>query len=216
MISENDFFFLQGVLTSAITYPRYRSNINTLQELFQSNLTLGIHNRHVRLFNRSIEPENKYYASVMNRIETINDEKNKEIIEERQFQYAVLMRKTEALYISRMTVNRQNGRPIFHVVPDCPVPCFIVYGLRYGSPYLNKIDNIIHHLHQGGISQFWAESEEQKGTQNKFGTENKEKPLNLGNVKEIFVVWSIGLLISIIVFFVEIIFYRHRNFVRHV
>ncbi|XP_063826455.1 uncharacterized protein LOC135075937 [Ostrinia nubilalis] len=205
---------IDGIITSAITYPRYRDNINSLDELLRSNLTLAVHNRHIRLFNRSIS-ENIHYDSFIKRVEFVNDVKKKEIIDERLFKYAVLMRKTDALYISRNIINKDNGRPVFHIVPECPVPCSIVYGLKYGSPYLNKLNDILNHLYQGGILQYWAKTEEYKGNQKLINVGNKDKPLNLRNLKEIFFVWFIGLFISVVVFFVEVCAHMHRNFVRH-
>ncbi|VVD00565.1 unnamed protein product, partial [Leptidea sinapis] len=109
---------IDGIITSAITYPRYKPDISTLSELFQSNLTFGIHNRHRIIFNNSLPDE--YYEMISDRIEIVNDQKIKQIIDERQFQYALLLRKTDALFISRKPSNMLSGRPIFHTVEECP------------------------------------------------------------------------------------------------
>ncbi|XP_072932992.1 uncharacterized protein [Epargyreus clarus] len=195
-----------GIITSAIAYVRFKPDISTWKELIHTNLTFGVHNRHVRIFNKSLSEE--YYETVMKRMEVFNDQKIKEVIVQRQFQYAVLLRKSDAQYISRKQSNMQDGRPLFHTVEECPVPCSIVYGLRYGSPYLTRINNLLHHLNQGGILQYWSQSDEftlYKGHKKAiYNGDNKErKPLNTKNLKEMFIVMMIGVLIATSSFIVE-------------
>lgn len=184
--------------------------MNTLRQLVESDLTIGVHNRHIRLFNRSLDEYS--YNLLKNRIKILNDKKIGEIITKRQFQYAVLLRKLDLLIISRDVSNMENGRPLFRILPECPFPGSIVYGLRYGSPYLNKLNSILHHLNQGGILQHWAKSEEFKN-QNPYNPDNNKelKSLTLGNLQELFIVWAIGLTVSTIVFLIEILYnVKHR------
>ncbi|XP_068617397.1 uncharacterized protein [Battus philenor] len=209
---------VDGIITSAIAYPRYKPDINTLPELVHTNLTFAVHNRHLRIYKRSLSPE--YYNIISKRTKAFNDDKIKEAIVKRQFQYALLLRKTDAQYISRQQSNMDNGRPLFHTVEECPVPCSIVYGLRYGSPYLPKLNNILHHLNQGGILQYWSKSEDfafyQSNAKSLYAEENKErKPLSGENVMEIFIVLFIGLSVSVLAFSGEILLYyiarRRKN-----
>ncbi|KPI95857.1 hypothetical protein RR46_11570 [Papilio xuthus] len=197
-----------GIITSAIAYPRYKPDINTLSELLQTNLTFAVHNRHLHIYNRSLGGE--YYNVIRKRTQIFGDSQIKQAIVKRQFQYAILLRKTDAQFISRQQSNMINGRPLFHTVEECPVPCSIVYGLRYGSPYLPKLNNILHHLNQGGILQYWSKSDEyslyRTNGKSIYGDENKErKPLSNENVKEIFVVLLIGVSVSLLVFIIEIL-----------
>lgn len=179
-------------------------------DLISSNLTLAVHNRHFNLFNKSLDDYT--YNILKDRIEVVNDNKITSIIEERQLEYAVLLRKADILSISRNLTNIKHGRPIFRVLSDCPLPIVIVYGLRFGSPYLNKVNDILHHLNQGGILEHWAKSDEFKVDENLSNPDNKEKkPLNLGNLQELFVVWSFGLILSTIVFLFEIILHGKRQ-----
>lgn len=202
------YFLFQGIITSAIAYPRYKEDINTLDELLATNLTLGVHNRHIRIYKRSISPE--LLDKIMERTEIFNDKKIKQVIEERQYHYAVLLRKSDAQYISRRPSNMKNGRPLYHTVGDCPVPCSVVYGLRYGSPYLPRLNYLLKHLNQGGILRHWTESDEYTLLQTKnkvsYVENNKEKkPLDMKNVREVIIVWSFGLFISTTVFIIELI-----------
>ncbi|CAG9787622.1 unnamed protein product [Diatraea saccharalis] len=198
---------IEGIITSAITYPRYRSKVNTLDELFDSNLTLGVHNRYIEIFNASLTHSAR--EKLKTRIETINDKKIVEIIEERNFQYALLLRKSDAISVTQKVKNMAHDRPIFQVMQECPIPCFIVYGLRYGSPYLRKIENTLHHLNQGGIMNFWLKVEEYNIKRNIFNTDDKYlKPLSLANLRSVFIVWSIGLALSTVSFLLEILIYR--------
>lgn len=145
----------------------------------------------------------------MSRTIVFNDQKIKEVIEGRQYNYAVLLRKSDAQYISRKPSNMKNGRPLYHTVGDCPVPCSVVYGLRYGSPYLPRLNYLLNHLNQAGILRYWTESDEYTlfQTHNKatYVENNKEKkPLNMKNVREVIIVWSFGLFVSTVVFIIEL------------
>lgn len=116
--------------------------------------------------------------------------------------------------MSRKPANMLEGKPLFYTMPDCPLPCFIVYGLRYGSPYLNRLNSIIHHLFQAGILQYWSRTEEHNVDRRRLGAiENKErKPLNMKNLQEMFYVLGIGLFISTVVFVLEILYHKfNRN-----
>ncbi|XP_047531269.1 uncharacterized protein LOC125066972 [Vanessa atalanta] len=208
---------IDGIITSAITYPRFKPDINSIPEIFQTNLTIGVHTRHLKLFKRSLSDE--YSEELLKKIEVMNDKKIKKIIENREFQYALLLRKSDAEYISRKPSNVADGRPLYHTMLDCPVPCSIVFGLRYGSPYLQRLDYIFNHLNQGGILQYWMKSDEYTlfQTRNKilFADDSKDKkPLNTNNLKEVFIVWSIGILISTFIFLVETLVY-HINKIPH-
>ncbi|XP_026496413.2 uncharacterized protein LOC113400930 [Vanessa tameamea] len=208
---------IDGIITSAITYPRFKPDINSIPEIFQTNLTIGVHTRHLKLFKRSLSDE--YSEELLKKIEVMNDKKIKKIIENREFKYAMLLRKSDAEYISRKPSNVVDGRPLYHTMLDCPVPCSIVFGLRYGSPYLQRLNYIFNHLNQGGILQYWMKSDEYTlfQTRNKIllADDSKDKkPLNTNNLKEVFIVWSIGILISTFIFLAETLVY-HINKIPH-
>ncbi|CAH0399921.1 unnamed protein product [Chilo suppressalis] len=201
---------IDGIITSAITYPRYISKINTFQELVNSNLTLGVYERHADMFNISLTASDR--ERLKNRIEIVNNKKVKQLIEHRNFHYALLLRKTDALSISRKIKNMENGRPIYQVMADCPIPCYIVYGLRNGSPYLRKIENILHHLYQGGITNYWLETENYKVAQILFDFESKTlKSLSLANLWSVYVVWTIGISLSSLAFLLELLIHYCYN-----
>lgn len=191
-------------------YPRFRKNLGLLELFTRTNLSLGIHNRDFKLFNESLD--NALYNIVKDRIEIFNDQKIKKFIDERQNQYATLLRRSDADYIIRRPKNIKLSRSLFYVIPDCPVPCFIVYVLRYGSPYLNKINYILRQLYQAGILQHWMTTEEYSEYKDTFVNENKyRKPLNSNGMKEVFMVYLVGVLISIVVFISEILIYKIIN-----
>lgn len=180
-----------------------------MSELVDSNLTIGIHNRDKKLFLKSLTSEQ--LKVLEDRIEILGDRKIKEVIETRQFKYALLLRQSDAVYISKKLSNLHNGRSIFHVMEDCPVPCSIVYGLRYGSPYLKRINYILDHLNQGGILNQWSTTEE-FSLQRKISTNDKEKkPLDMTTLQEVFYVWLIGLFGCVIVFVLELASYHYRR-----
>ena len=180
-------------------------------QLATSNLTLGIHNRDAGIFNNSL-PSN-YYTKIKKRIVPFNDKQIKQALDKREFQYAILLRKSDSQYVSSKPANMHDGKPYFYTIPDCPLPCFIVYGLRYGSPYLNRLNYIIHHLFQAGILQYWSKTEEYSIDRSRLGAiDNKErKPLNITNLQEMFYVLAIGEFISTVVFILEIVYHRFKR-----
>ncbi|XP_041980150.1 uncharacterized protein LOC121733837 [Aricia agestis] len=201
---------IDGIITSAISYPRYKPDIDTLAKLLKTNVTFGVHNRDFLLFNKSLIPE--YYEQFKDRVEIVNDDKIKQILDKRDFGYAILLRKTDADYIARKPSNIVRGRPIYHTVQDCPVPCSIVYGLKYGSPYLPRLNYLLHHLNQGGILQYWSLTDEftPRNVKTKELTKDK-KALSTDNLKEFFIVWIVGLATSTGIFFSEFIVYAARR-----
>ncbi|CAH2229774.1 jg5795 [Pararge aegeria aegeria] len=199
---------IDGIITSSVSYPRYKHDANTISELVKANFTFGVHNRHMKIFKKSLSGE--YYNEIIKRTVTFNDQNIKDAIDKRQFQYAILLRKSDAQYITRKPTNMENGRPLYHSVAECPVPCSIVYGLRYGSPYLPRLDNILGHLNQGGILEYWSKSDEYTlfQTHNKVLYVDNDKgqtSLNVKNLKEVFFVWFIGIFVSFIIFVIELL-----------
>lgn len=172
----------------------------------------------MQLFNKSINPE--YFKLVKNRLEILSDKKIKDIIDRKNYHYAILLRKSDALFITRKPENMKDGRPLYHMALECPIPCSIVYGLRHGSPLLPRINNFLHHLNQAGILTHWTQSDEYTLYQNlgvRFYTRDgkEKKPLNLENLREFFMVFGIGLLISFIAFIFEILTTHCRSLVDH-
>ncbi|XP_075975662.1 uncharacterized protein LOC142976258 [Anticarsia gemmatalis] len=198
---------IDGIITTAITYPRYKTDLNTLAELGRSNLTLAIHNRDFNIVNKSLSPE--FYEQTKDRIELFNDKKIKQAIDEKRFEYAILLKKTDAQFITRRPNNMDNGKPLFYVVPDCPLPCSIVYGLRYGSPYLPRLNYILRQLYQGGILQYWTRTEENSNRRSLLSVKsNERKALSIMNLQEMFYVLLIGEVISTLVFALELLLYK--------
>ncbi|KAH9643046.1 hypothetical protein HF086_004614 [Spodoptera exigua] len=199
---------IDGIITSAVTYPRYKPDIQTMKELGASNLTFGIHNRDFRLFNNSLTPN--FFNVVKNRIVPFSDKKIREVLDKREYQYAILLRKTDSQYVCRKASNMEDGKPLFYTIPECPVPCFIVYGLRYGSPYLSRLNYIVYRLFEGGILQYWGKTEEYSVDRSRFSSiQSKDrKPLSITNLQEMFYMLAIGELISAFVFILEIILHK--------
>lgn len=170
----------------------------------------------MKIFTKSLSGEN--YEEFVKRTVTFNDQNIKDAVDHRKFQYAILLRKSDAQYITRKPANMENGRPLFHTVAECPVPCSIVYGLRYGSPYLPRLDNILSHLNQGGILDYWTKTDEHTlyQTHNKilYAENNKgQSTLNVENLKEVFFVWFFGIFVSFVAFVIEIAVhaYKYKN-----
>lgn len=204
-------FSLQGIITSAITYPRYKADINTMSELAHTNLSIAVHNRDFVLFNKSLNTE--HYDLLKDRIVIFNDKKIKDFFDKRQFEYATLLRKSHALKIIKKPKNMKNGRSLFHIMGDCPVPSFIVYGLRYGSPYLPRINKFLFHLMEGGILQYWNEAESYTLYRKNLVKVNKErKPLNNSSLIEVYMVLLFGLLVSVVSFIIEILWHSFKQF----
>lgn len=180
-----------------------------------SNLTIGVHSRDLDIFKSSLTIN--YKEIFRNRIEIFNDLKIKNFIEERQFQYAVLMRQSDARILTRKSSNIIDGKPLFHIMYECPLQCFIVYGLDYGSPYLGRVNYLFHHLSQGGILNHWIETDEntlikQQDSFLNVGGPAGLKPLNMDNLREVFIVLLCGYFLSIIGLLLEYGYYGIKLF----
>lgn len=201
------FYYFQGIVTSAITYPRYRKDLNYIWELKQSNLTLAIHNRHMNIFVSSLD--SILLNSLSSRIENVNDKKIKKIFDDNRVNYAVLLRNSDGEQICRKPFYMKNGEPLYHIMNECPVPTSVVYGLRFGSPHLPRLNQLLFFLQQAGILKHWLQTDQHNlydkdNKQLYIGNSKERKPLTMKILREVFYVWFFGAFISVCVFVIEI------------
>lgn len=96
----------------------------------------------------------------------------------------------------------------FHQVQQCAVPFLGVYGIRYGTPYKNRINFIIRQAQESGLLEKWERvntMSEQK-TQAKLHSGNGLVPFSLLHLQTAFYVYFIGCVIAIGAFLSETAF----------
>lgn len=109
-------------------------------------------------------------------------------------------------------------KPIFRVTSICLGPYYHVYPLRNESHLYSSLKKFIMKTQQSGLQLYWK-----RKTYTDILTEgyakiligvDEKKPLTLEFFYYIWIIWSIGLVISVIVFIMETIIYTSRKYVR--
>lgn len=189
----------QGTLVIYSTVSYFR-DINSLEDLDNSGLkiltTLNIFDYSdsevVNRFRRKI----LYYGgSNINRTAFKRD-------------VSVIERKQDAKFLMSTIFLGQDGRSLLHVTNFCPITYSVSFIVPKGSPFLDAFNKLIVKYVEGGFTKKWYKDmactialEKKMST----GQAVKQKSFNLEDMKVAFYMWAIGMLLSILVFSVELL-----------
>lgn len=198
----------EGNLTSNLVLRPTLADINTIKQLQASNLDIMTFGRYVDLlvkfFNQSTA-----YSGLEKRIRSVSSSGQlAKHIQAREFQYAYANKQHINKYLSMRKENFQYGRPLFHNVPECPVPFLVAYVVRIGSPYLARINSILRRAQENGMISYWDSEAEETSQGSKSNTGGGPVPLTLDHMQSAFYILAFGLVIAVIVLTAEIIYLK--------
>jgi hypothetical protein len=216
---------MKGMLVTGMTKPYYYPDINTLDELYASGLTIYTDspslidtfgtphiNRTFRRFdiNPTMGGLSRRVQTVVGTVDfwgVIATEKNVAAMARKSdYQYGVPLTKYQA----------SDGSPLLHVVRECPRHYLLGYLMPRGSPYLPYINDGIARLVEAGIVEHWKEiTPSNAGTHDRFNFSylreiaaiNKEnsKAFSLEDLQLAFYILAVGLSGSVTIFCFEIL-----------
>lgn len=200
----------QCKLSGPLIIPKDQPEINSIKELSQSNLKILSFAR----YNRQIieffsDPKYKgRYKPLFKLLKNCSISQFDEYIEKLDRSYGFANKHHINMHLRR--VNTLGSTVFYHPIEQCPVPYLGVYGIRYGSPYKDIIDFIIHQAQETGLIEKWERINQlnDKKSQAKLHNGHGNVAFNLNHLQTAFYIYLIGCATAIGAFFSEIMYER--------
>lgn len=197
-------------------------DINTMEQLADSELTIITPHVYVDILKNNLDLTQTEHAKIANRIiHDLSFDEARAKLNENNINYAY----ADKMHVTNFNVKKRNhytnGRPLLHEMSICPVPYLAVYIVTYGSPFKERINIIVRRTLESGLMNYWdAYMETQTRLSGKSYSKSKksEDPteLTLDHMQAAFVVLAGGNFFAFIVFWTEIIYYRNIDRVQKV
>lgn len=210
-------------LTSNIVIQIPLPDINNLDQLAESELTIVTPHTYVDIIKNNLDPTNPGHIKISNRIIpdlTFDDVKN--LLNENDVRYAFADKMHVTNFNAKKRTHYKNGVPLLHEMSVCPVPYLAVYILTYGSPFKERINIIVRRTLESGLMNYWDSYMETQtrlsGKSYAKSRKSDEDPteLSLDHMQAAFVIHACGNLLAIIIFWMEKIYYRHVDKVQKI
>lgn len=206
-------------LLSSLISPRNAENIDTLDQLFKSNVRMNVLREIKRHFEDYVREDIR--QKLFKRVNFIS--------------YSNLSTEIRSNYLNRRNgflmadyvidkyvlqyYDKVNQKPYFHKMSESFMDFPGVYFLQRGSPHLERVNQLLGMFHQFGFFVCWEELAVFSDTlDGAYGSEDidegsSEVTLRADHLQTIFYVWSIGMFCAIFSFLGEIMltFYRKKK-----
>ncbi|CAH1644342.1 unnamed protein product [Spodoptera littoralis] len=204
-------------LASTFTVPRYEPSIDTVQDIVDRKMEWGAtHDAWIFSLTLSTEPLVKELVSQF-RIYSFDELKSKSFT--RSMAYSIEKLPAGNFAIGEY-VTQEAILDMMVMLEDFYYEQCVVM-MRKSSPYTEKVSQLIGRLHQSGLLLAWETQVALKHLNYKVQVEVRlsrskndvgtTKALNLGNVIGIFIVYAIGLMLSIATFLGELYVHHHKQ-----
>ncbi|XP_012521789.1 uncharacterized protein LOC105828127 [Monomorium pharaonis] len=203
----------QSCLMSSLSDPFHYPELNTLEDVASSNLTIitKYYNLKENTFTGNTTLDNKLRSKM-----------KVFVSKEHTYDVVAFGRKTIAInrYASVKLGNLSkyydiDGNKLLHIVEECPTTYLLSYVIKLHSPYRERINGLLLRMQEAGLIHLWYERmanplyiTEQRRRMNK--SERKVK-LTMEHFSLTFVGFTAGLLFCTIVFLVELYFAKFQS-----
>lgn len=208
---------MQGMLVTAMTKPYYYPDINTLEELDSSGLTIYTNSPSI-IDTFGTSHINPTMDSLSRKVQTAVNTTDLWDVVAKERNCTAMVRKSDYQYgVPLSRYRASDGSFLLHVVRECPRRYLLGYLMPTGSPYLPYINEGIARLVEAGIVEHWKQTTTLEadvhstlhGTNlRKTAAMNKEDPkvFSLKDLQLAFYMLTVGLSASVIIFSFEMIF----------
>lgn len=194
----------QSSLVTSFTTDTYYRNIKTLQEFDESGLKIGTTS--VSLAEIFGSDGNPLYKTLRNKIILINGSSMDRAALKRDI--AAIERNADAKMRIKTDYTSHDGFEMLHILRECPRSYHMSYIVSKGSPYLRVFNHVIVRFKEAGLIKKWSvDTVDAYITESRRGRESgsgKMKVFTLYDIQTAFYLLIIGLLMSSVVFLVEI------------
>lgn len=200
----------QGKLSGTLIIPKDKPDIASFQELDKTEfkiLSLRRFNRQIRAYFDQ-ERFHGRFDKLKSRLVDVDDETYLREIKRHNQSIAFAHKSHVNAYHRRLY--REQNEVIYSHMKKCPVPYVSVYGLKAGSPYKGRIDFILRKAQEGGLYEKWGRTDrsDEKLTRTKFKDDQHVVAFTWSHMQSLFYLYFVGLIISVVGFCAEIIFYK--------
>ncbi|KAL3275626.1 hypothetical protein HHI36_020379 [Cryptolaemus montrouzieri] len=193
-----------GSLFKSFSTVSYYPDINSLEDLDESNLPIETS---LNIFGLD-ENESKLMKSLSDKVRPNDDTLEPVMARSAHERNVVAMeRQEEAILKINSRYLGTDGAPLLHVVPDCPMTQFISHIVPEGSPYLLIFNHWFSRLQASGFITRWTELP-YSSDRNKTLKVEPNPRLTWEKLELAFFIWKLGLVISALVFFTEVLSFR--------
>lgn len=141
-------------LASVLTVPQKARQINTLEELVDSDLEIYTLFRFKKMLNRTLRDPIRH--KLLNKLKLHEeDRQTAELMKHRNI--AVICKEHVALYVVEHPSNFLESGRVYRIMKQKPMPSIVCYGVRYGSPLLHKLNVLISRLYESGMPDQWRQ-----------------------------------------------------------
>lgn len=193
-------------LASILAVPRKPHQINTLEELASSELKIYTLARFKKMLNRTLRGSLR--QKLVPKLLTYQEDEQIDELDEHKT-IGAICKEHIAMYVVKQKNNYVGDGMFYRIMDEKPMPSIVCYGVRYGSPMLEKLNVIINRLTAAGIPNQWRKStlEEMSIKGNMYqniGVSDK-RMLTIRNLTHVFYCLIGGWCLSLAVFFIEIV-----------
>lgn len=199
-IIKNSYFSFAGTLVQSFTTTSHYPDINTLEQLDASGLSIATS---LRVFDNN---SSDVISRLHSKITAINSTALNRAAYQRDV--AAMERKEDAKFLIS-TEYMNNGLPLLHIVNECPSTYFITYIVPNNSPFLPKFNSVILNFFESGLIAKWYDDFIEAIILEKIfkyqDNSKVNKPFNLSDIQTAFYILFMGIIISGLVFVGEIV-----------
>lgn len=204
------FFLLaafQSGITSIFTVPDVPDEINTFEELEASNLIIYTLPRFKDML--AMYGGDAFNKVLIHRFKVLDEVDLYPLISNYP-PYAFIVKNTIASFYELLNNNFRDGRQHHRIMKSFPMPAIVCYIVRYGSPYLQRINIIVGRTIEHGLHDKWKAQTLHEIYLNEYGfrslTSDNPKALTIINLKHLFLILPTGLSLAVVVFVLEIMY----------
>lgn len=203
----------QSKLSGTLIIPKDQSDINNIAELANSNLKIMSFSRYnrqiIEFFNDS--KYNGVFKPLFSKLINCTIDEMYDSISTLNPEYGYANKKHINMHLRR--VHTQGSSIFYHQIQQCPVPYLAVYGIRYGTPYNERINFIIRQAQEAGLMDKWESIDKmkEKKTQAKLHSGHGNIPFSLLHLQTAFYVYCLGCAIAATAFLFESVLNRYKT-----
>lgn len=198
---------LTAKLIKTLTSVNWWPDINSLEELLKSGLNIK------SSVNPFVSKFNQVYEKLSQRVDTNWINTTSIELAAQSKQWAALERLKDAkLQIASRYID-DKGIPLLHIIPEYVTNHYMGYIVPAGSPYLLLINKVVTRFSEAGLLEKWYTdfedafaAEARLHKEGQLLEDTRCKAFNMIDLQSVFYMMCCGYLISLVVFFVEVIF----------
>ncbi|XP_029680586.1 uncharacterized protein LOC115246111 [Formica exsecta] len=199
----------QSYLVSVLSNPFHYPELNTLEDVANSNLTLAT--KYYNLKEHAFTENTTLAKKLRSKIKVIvSDKPTIDMVAFGKNKVIAITRYTSLKIDDLSQYYDADGNELLHLVEECPSTYSLSYVIRLHSPYRERINGLLLRMQEAGLINLWYENmayptyvAEQK---RKVEKSERRMKLTMKHYSLTFVGLSVGLLFCVVVFLAELYF----------